>query len=68
MRSCSNFSSCTHSWKLTLSSSTVPYPPRPPLPAMLSSSLSARCSSGEPDRYDFIWIDPSIEKVRTCTA
>mmetsp|Transcript_1638 Transcript_1638/g.4148 ORF Transcript_1638/g.4148 Transcript_1638/m.4148 type:complete len:297 (-) Transcript_1638:460-1350(-) len=62
---CSNLSSCTHSWKLTLSSSTMPYPAFTPEPAMTSSSLRASCNSGEPVRYDFIWIEPSIENVRT---
>mmetsp|Transcript_38089 Transcript_38089/g.94685 ORF Transcript_38089/g.94685 Transcript_38089/m.94685 type:complete len:251 (-) Transcript_38089:540-1292(-) len=62
----SNLSSCTHSWKFTLSSSTIPYPALTPEPAITSSSFNASCSSGEPVRYDFIWMEPSMEKVRTC--
>mmetsp|Transcript_34 Transcript_34/g.86 ORF Transcript_34/g.86 Transcript_34/m.86 type:complete len:268 (-) Transcript_34:493-1296(-) len=63
-------SSTTHSWKLTSSSCTAPYTPpaaRPPAPpdAITRSSLSARCTCGEPLRNDFIWMHPSTEKVRT---
>lgn len=36
-----------------------------PEPAMTNSSLRANCNSGEPIRYDFIWMEPSMEKVRT---